>query len=53
LSAVYANQTNLNVKLSKKLGEGKQGANHKSGGAMAHPGPPLRTAAVENLWLLH
>jgi len=35
LSAVYVNQTNLNVKLSTKLG-GKQGATQ----------PPLRTSTA-------
>jgi len=44
LSAAYANQTILNVKLSKKLGA-KQGGSQKSRRAMAHPGP-LRTATV-------
>jgi len=39
LSAVYVNQTNLNVKLSTKLGA-KQWASPKSGGAMAHPSLP-------------
>jgi len=41
LSAVYVNQTNLNVKLSTKLGGHQAGASQKSGG-IAHPGP-LRT----------
>jgi len=29
----------MNLKLNTKLGT-KQGASQKSGGAMAHPGPP-------------
>jgi len=35
----YVNQTNLNWKLRKNWGA-KRGAKQKSGGAMAHPGPP-------------
>jgi len=36
------NQTNLNGKLIKNW-RGKQGANQKSGGDMAHPGPHLES----------
>jgi len=35
-SAVYVNQTKMNVKFSTKLG-----SSQKSGGAMAYPGCPL------------
>jgi len=35
----YVNQTNLNGKLRKKLGEAKRGAKQTSAGAMAHPAP--------------
>jgi len=38
-SAVYVNQTSMNVKLSKKLGGPSRGQ-PKIYGAMAHPGPP-------------
>jgi len=48
LSAVYVNQTNLNVKLSKKLGASR-GAVKNLGGAMAHPDPPLEPP----LWRYH
>jgi len=39
----YVNQMNLNGKLRKKLGGGKQRAKEKSGGGMA-PQAPLRIA---------
>jgi len=45
---VYVNQTNLNGKLRKQLG-GQTGAKQKSGGAMAHPVPPLRIATGKSL----
>jgi len=45
LSAVYVNQTNLNVKLSTKLG-GKQGGNQKSGGPWSGDLRPPRYAPV-------
>jgi len=50
-SAVYVNQTNLNVKLSKKMGV-QTGAGQKSGGN-GPPRPPLRTATTShsNLFL--
>jgi len=38
LSDVYVNQTNLNVKLSTKVGRPNYGASQKSGGVV-HPAP--------------
>jgi len=38
----YVNQTNLNGKLRKKLGEPNGGPSKNLGG-MAHPGPPLES----------
>jgi len=45
LSAVYVNQTNLNVKLSTKLGA-KQGANQKTEGPWPAQPPPLRITSA-------
>jgi len=36
----------LEWEIKKKTGGAKQGANQKSGGAMAHPGPPLESPLV-------
>jgi len=36
----------LKGEIKKKTGEVKQGAKQKSGGAMAHSGPPLRIATA-------
>ena len=49
LSAVYASETSLKMKLSKKLGEPSRGPAKNLGGAMANPAPSLRTP----LWRYH
>jgi len=48
-SAVDANQTNLNVELSTKLGT-KLGGSQKSGGH-GHPVPPLESSNRQNFVL--
>jgi len=46
----------LKREINKKTGKATRGAKQKSGGAMAHPGPPLRIAIAadkETFWTPH